>query len=723
MQKFLTRLLPAVVLLGTTLLSCSDDDNSKTQTYEQPTHKVVVNDLMRTSATFTIEAPQAADYAYVVLEKDEAPITDAEELFKTGTVGMLENGLASVTTTELEGAKEYVVYSAVRRINPYVYSDVVATDLSTNLPYEDLATLNKVGYTDVAYHIEMPEGATTVKHLVVKKADYIAIKNIIGSLGEINEMLYLKVFGFTTSETGDYAFDKIVEYQDGAHSILHTGTTYYLLAGVVGEDGEIDPATFQLTEFDTRKPAESPYNIDVAVTTTSTSATVSVIPDPEIVEYRMLVEARSEFDYAAAEGEAQVRNLIVNFWDDEQNTPKRVYTGTIEYKALGLVPNSEYVVGIVGYDKEGREKFIRHDFITGEPTGPAPTITITEIEPSVVAPWSTKAFNVKVTNAVDVLYGFFIKSQIDQLLYNGTSLANIVRANGNSCSGSLLTQLYSSEGADFETSDLTPQTEYMFAVYARTDEYVTAVEYAVFTTEETPVVGGAVRRNMPGKYIATTTIDEDGTVATFPVTIATGYDALTTGLYAEQNRLVCFGFGPAAEYPFLSPADLINAGLDSDNAYSKYGPKWFIEFVNDNEIKVPDPTTGSNKWVMGYDIDAGKNMMMHGVGISGRNGRELYRSVDFPVEVSEDGQTITIQGSYLAAQLMYYYPTMVYPASGWGNPTEIFRCYSELVLTKQESAASATSRQAPLVAPRVISGKVGTASLKSQREGIASHLK
>ncbi|MDE6384043.1 MAG: hypothetical protein K2K79_06830 [Paramuribaculum sp.] len=724
MQKILTRLLPAVVLLGATLLSCSDDDNSKTKTYEQPTHRVTVDALQRTAATFTIEAPQAADYAYVVQEKDEAPVTDAEELFKTGTVGLLEEGKASVTTHDIEGAKEYVVYSAVRRINPYVYSDVVATDLSTDLPYTDIVTLDKVGLTDVAYHIEMPDGATKVKHILVKKADYIAIKNIIGSLGEINEQLYLKVFGFTAEETGDFQFDKIVEYDFDAHSILHTGTTYYLMAGVVGDDGEIDPDSFELIEFDTRKPAEAPYNIDVAVTTTSTQAIVSVIPDPEIVEYRLLVAERAEFDYALAEGEAQMRNLIVGLWDDEQNSPQRVHTGTIEYKSLGLIPNSEYVVGIVGYDKDRREKLIRFDFVTGEPTGPKPTLTITEVEPSVAAPWSTKAFNVKATNTTEVRYGFFIKSQIDQLLYNGSTLANVVRANGNGCSPSVLQQMLSDEGVIFETSDLQPQTEYMFAVYARNDEYVTAVEYEVFTTEETPLVGGAVRKNMPGKYIASTTIDEDGTVATFPVTIATGYDALSTGMYKDQNRLVCFGFGPESEYPFVSPTDLINGGMSSDDAYAKYGPKWFIEFVSDTEIRVPNPTSGSNQWVMGYDSDKGKNIMMYGYGISARNGREFNRAETFPVEVSDDGRTITIKGSYLEAQLLYYYPTMVIPGSGWMSPAvELFRCYSELVLTKQESATTASSRPAPMVAPRVVSGKVGTNLMKSQREGIASKLK
>lgn len=716
-------MLPTFLMLGAVMASCSDDDKTLSVSYEPPAHKVTLTDCQRTQATFSIEAPQASDYAYIIAEKGAEPVTDAEELFKNGTVGMLDEGTATATTFDIEGAKEYVIYTAVRRINPYVYSEVTATDLSTDIPYTDLVTLDKVGFTDVAYHIEKPEGAQKIKHIVVKEADYIAIKNIIGSLGEINEQLYLKVFGFTTEETSDYAFDKIVEYDYDAHSILHTGTTYYLMAGVVRDDGEIDPDQFQLIKFDTRHPDETPYNVEVTVETTSTQATISVVPDPEIVEYRMLVESRSEFDYALSEGEAQMRNLIVNFWDDEQNNPKRVHKGSLEYKAVALIPNSEYVVGIVAYDELGREKLIRYDFITGEPTGPKPTLTITEVEPEVVAPWSTKAFNVKATNATQIRYGFFIKSQIDQLLHNGSTLTNIVMNNGDGCPASVVQQMLTDEGVVFETSDLQPQTEYMFAVYARNDEYVTAVASEVFTTEATPLVGGSVRSNMPGKYTASTT-DENGNVVTFPVTIATGYDALTTGLYTDQNRLVCFGFGPESQYPFVSPDDLIAGGMSSDDAYAKYGPKWFIEFASETDITVPNPTSGSNQWLMGYDSSRGKNIQMYGYGISGRNGRELNRAETFPVEVSADGSTVTIKGSYLEAQLMYYYPTMVIPGSGWLNPAvELFRCYSNLVLTKDETPASARLLKKNLVSPRIVTGKVGTSSVKNSRDGIVSKLK
>ncbi|WP_304632777.1 hypothetical protein, partial [uncultured Muribaculum sp.] len=64
---------------------------------------------------------------------------------------------------------KFDIYVAVRRINPYVYSEVKKVDLNTDLPYNDLVTLDRVGKTDFKYHVEFPEGVTSMKHVVIKK--------------------------------------------------------------------------------------------------------------------------------------------------------------------------------------------------------------------------------------------------------------------------------------------------------------------------------------------------------------------------------------------------------------------------------------------------------------------------------------------------------------------------------------------------------------------------
>lgn len=83
------------------------------------------------------------------------------------------------------------------------------------------------------------------------------------------------------------------------------------------------------------------------------------------------MNTKAEFDYIAFEGEASVRRMIIGHWDDVSNES----SGTITVNAKGLKPNTEYQVGIVGFDKDMREKFLLYDFTTGEPTGPLPELT------------------------------------------------------------------------------------------------------------------------------------------------------------------------------------------------------------------------------------------------------------------------------------------------------------------------------------------------------------
>lgn len=149
--------------------------------------------------------------------------------------------MAEVTTLDVEGGKKFDIYVAVRRINPYVYSEVKKVDLNTDLPYNDLVTLDRVGKTDFKYHVEFPEGVTSMKHVVIKKTDYEAIKNILAMFGTVTYETYLKVFGHPLSESTDIEHDKFAEYGFSEDIHIHSGTEFILMAGVPLEDGNIDP--------------------------------------------------------------------------------------------------------------------------------------------------------------------------------------------------------------------------------------------------------------------------------------------------------------------------------------------------------------------------------------------------------------------------------------------------------------------------------------------------
>lgn len=168
--------------------------------------------------------------------------------------------------------------------------------------------------------------------------------------------------------------------------------------------------------------------------------------------------------------------------------------------------------------------------------------------------------------------------------------------------------------------------------------------------------------------------------------------------------------------------------MDSETARASYGPKWFIEFTSEDEISIPccQDDNRAYTWKM-CQVD-GSDAYMYGIAIRPSTGRDMPSRVDtFPIEVSDDFNTITVKGSYLESQKCYYYPIMLTPGSGWFSPETVhFRCYSELVLTRDNSnAAKACVHNSALRLPtREVINFVGnnSKSIDSERAAFAEKL-
>ena len=103
------------------------------------------------------------------------------------------------------------------------------------------------------------------------------------------------------------------------------------------------------------------------------TADINIIPEAGIERFRYHVNTKAEFDYMSFEGEASVRRMIIGPWSETSNEG----IGSIVVNAKGLKPNTDYQVGIVGFDKDNREKLLLYDFRTGEPIGPLPELSAT----------------------------------------------------------------------------------------------------------------------------------------------------------------------------------------------------------------------------------------------------------------------------------------------------------------------------------------------------------
>lgn len=466
---------------------------SKTKTHNSPpTVDVSVDEVNRTTASFTINTNNASDYVYALLPAAET-IADAEALFERGPVHYFEGEkTAKVDLNDLVGDTEYNLYVAVRNINPLVYSDLASEVIDTHVPYTEMITLESVGLTSFSYHIMKPEGVAKYKHVCLSKSDYDYIVSLIGS----SLHAYVSAFGAEATEDQTYNFDTtffdIVDFRQDIYSDME----FIIIAGEVDENGQVAESAVKSLLFKTKKAGVAPYDFEVSVGNIgSMTADIAIEPEEGIERFRYLVASRADFDYTAFEGEASVRRMIIGHWDDLTNES----TKAITVNATGLKPNTEYQVGIVGFDKELREKVLLYDFTTGEPTGPKPTLAV-ETQ-TVETPWNKAAFKVNATYAVAMTAGVFPKGSIDEVLgrpgNENLTAGDVIYNNGTQLTEQEVAAAMSEEGLVIESGELLPNTEYEFGVYATNAEGVGVSEIVEFTTLYRRSKAGSCVRSCP----------------------------------------------------------------------------------------------------------------------------------------------------------------------------------------------------------------------------------
>lgn len=98
----------------------------------------------------------------------------------------------------------------------------------------------------------------------------------------------------------------------------------------------------------------------------------------------------------------------------------------------------------------------------------------------------------------------------------------------------------------------------------------------------------------------------------------------------------------------------------------------------------------------------------------------------FAVEVSEDGNTITVKGTFEdIGQGGYVYPAMYNPGAGWFSPdTYLFKSYSDIVLKRQPDTDSKSYLKTTITMPKISIVQIGGgATLKENRQMAVEKLK
>lgn len=715
------------------VVSCEEKPDSPiedppVETPAAPVASVEVVSLDRTTVSFKIKSDSDGDYAWQIVPADET-IESAEALFESGKTGMFgSTRTADITYTELEGGHTYNIFVAVRKINPYVYSELKCEEVSTEFEYEDMITLEKVTPTQISYHIEKPEDAEFYKHMIVDYNDYLYFQALVG----VTYDSYVSAFGLSADESKTYAYEW---YQNDAYAdagdvgvgyptYFYSDTKYLILAGkadMMGFDGQVAPEDVKYYEFMTPKAEECPYEVAVDVTDiTSLTATVTLTPEEGVDRYRALVMSEADYQSFLFEGEEMVRRAVIGPWDDYSTEYKEAVTMPMS----GLMPNSNYYVCIVVFDKDMRELYIEEVFSTTEPVGPKPEIAIEAVE--VKEPWNSASVSLKLKNAVSAMSFVHTRLAVDNVLNKpgneDLTIEDLIPTNGVSFSAAELEKALSEEGCTVSFTNLSPNTSYVYAVQAKNSEYVTATQVYEFKTGAEPVIESTLLKDLQGEYTATIT-DLAGVEHTFDVTITDGVNDATREDYAAENLLVCLGFDPISEY--YSPQDLLDNGWaeTEEEANRNYGPKWFLEIDKKDKITTYKHSVSSSFYDVVNMVDIitysaeGEDPMLSCNGNTYWFKGTFWRDFSTPeredlamattlihdVDYDADAGVITVQPvthykSWSAkGQSVTEYPG-VEKAADWsgGNGAEVVFCgNSALVLTRKAEA----SQQSVLFTP------------------------
>ncbi len=584
MLKRLLITLGLSAIVAGAITSC----NTKTPTPEPeptaPVASITVSEVSRTSVTFKIASDAPGDYAWAIVPAGQT-ITTAEDLFGDNyNNGMFDdNNVVTITYNQLEGNKEYSLYYAVRKINPYVYSELKSEDISTVFGYEEMITLEKATPTAISYHIEMPEDAKAYRHMIVDYNDYLYFQALVGVTYES----YLSAFGLGAdkSQTFDYEW-KQMDGWDNYATYFYSDTKYLILAGKSEStdiDAQVSAADVKVYEFTTPKAEECPYDVEIEVSdVTSISAKVTLTPEEGVDKYRAYIMSEADYEAFLFEGEEMVRRAVIGPWDDKSTE----YDSAQEFSLQGLIPESNYYVCIVAFDEDMREVYIEDVFTTTEPVGPAPEIETTEVETA--EPWNSAVMNLKLRNTSSATAFVHTKYAVDQVLNapgnEDLTMDVVIRNNGVALSSDVLAKALTEEGADLMFSNLSPNTEYVYAIMATNIEHVSTVHVYSFTTGAEPTIETGLFGKLQGEYTAKIT-DVNGVPHTFDVTITDGVNDATRESYKAQNILVCLGFDPCG-VEYHSPQDLIDKGWakTEEEANKNYGPKWFLEIDENDKI-------------------------------------------------------------------------------------------------------------------------------------------
>lgn len=643
---------------------------------EKPVVVLTSVETTETTFTFDIESSLSGTYGFFYAkDAEKVDVPDMPTWFDYNQ-GKVEDK-TTVTIEDLDDGWDYTLYLVVRADANSLLSAVQKLQFKTpakdNYIVIDNMTHDAIDFT---INIEGTYLFTVVEDVYLSESGY-------------TELMWLELFGILSGGQRSYHWYDGGSYDSVYAMSVKPGCNYTIAAVECASDKTVT-GEVRFKKIKTPAKPQTEESIDIQLSDiTATSVKITATPSENVSNYYIYMLPKANFDsFVESYGSEVVVSIIkesdLSWWISNNVVTERVWEG--------LNPSTEYTVAVVVIDKSGAETLENTPFTTLAPSAAAPELEVSLMS-SPNGGYEAMAIVVKTQNAASIKYAFAPTADVDKERtdYEKSDSA-IVADRGADFTPEQVAEANSAQGCVIERTDLWFDTEYTLIVSAKNNELVESLDVKVAKTEVLPTVArvdSQLFETLVGKWeLSYSFIDYnnversiDGAV----VTIAQGMDDYSNELYRSQNRLVILDWAFQHDYeenPFETPYPADYMGADDywkNNptlAYRDYGPKLFLQIAEGDVVTMP---TARNSYFYNERPVGGYCMYFYGTDYAMASNAP----VSFPVEVSADGNTITIKPYYdstgIFLQGATYYPTI------WRNETEIWNmATSEIVLRRVE---------------------------------------
>lgn len=634
-----------------------DPDPDPQPTPQKPLIEVTAGEATETTFTFDITTNQAGEYAYYFNDVHDTSVRPNITDWFNENSGVIEQS-ATVTIEGLNAGISYELYVVVRATESALLSDVKKVEFTTAQSSE-AGPISLLSVTHDSYSFKVDLDGYYLY--------YGVSETMLNAMGATPEQ-WVETFGYLGSGVNVY------EFIDGEyHSDLDveparviSNSKHYIMVVECDSKKNITGSTTYVVTFETPAKPAAEGGVEITLSNvTSTSVDIQATPADSITDYHILVQPKANIEAIIAEyGESTLISLMKTGYSAWH------LTGNHSATWGNLVPNTEYCVCLCAIDKSSGETF-SYDltFTTEQSSGVVAELNVELVENS-DKPYEKIDIKVSAKNATYIKYAFTDSAAIEEQRKNGHDDAFIAKNFGAEFTAEQLEQALNG-GLTITREDLWPEASYTVIVYAHTAEKIESVKAVSLTLPKQPAaarVESQLFESLLGEWtLSYDYIDVQGNMQHMSnkvVTIAQGVDSKTTADYRDLNRLVITGwqFQPS-DIPFFGPQTLMEsfwgwAGDYSALAYRDYGPKVFLEIGEGDTITMP---TSKSVYLYHWD-DAGNLLQFFGCDYDDLS----IAPVSFPVELSADGNTLTIK-PYADTEGKFWQGCIYYPAVFRGN--------------------------------------------------------